>query len=177
MSLHLGVVSIEGNRLLELAEVLRKDGYLIDQETTVDTSREAVAAAEEQPDRLHVTKVAYSEDDFTHLLDLEMVLQHNDVWLEYSRKWVCRVIGWICEGASSTFQLSVCDRGEWIRHVVVVEGEVRTSTGEPLEEKEWLEWLEADEESVLAIVDRLGATSDFSVDRQYRVYRLNESQM
>ena len=117
MSLHLGVVSIEGNRLLELAEVLRKDGYLIDQETTVDTSREAVAAAEEQPDRLHVTKVAYSEDDFTHLLDLEMVLQHNDVWLEYSRKWVCRVIGWICEGASSTFQLSVCDRGEWIRHV------------------------------------------------------------
>ncbi len=177
MSLHLSVVSIEGSHLEALPGVLKELGYVIDSETTVNSSEQAFRAAEEHPDRFHVTKVAYFEDGFTHLLDLEMVLSHDDVWLEFTRTRSCRVVGWICEGASSTFELDVCDRGRWIRNVVAIEGEVRASTGEPLEEEEGVDWSVAGEQDVLAVVDRLGATSDFSADRNYRVYRLDESRM
>jgi hypothetical protein len=177
MSLHLSVISIEGNRLGGLPEVLKKNGYIIDQETTVETSEEAIRAAEEHPDRMHVTKVAYAADGFTHLLDLEMVLQKDDVWLEFTKRWRCRMVAWICEGAASSFALSVCDRGHWIRSVLAVEGEVRENEGDQLAEEECLEWSDANEVDVLAVIERLGASSDFSVDRQYRVYRLDESRM
>jgi len=177
MSLHLSVISIQGNRLAELPEVLKKNGYIIDQETSVETSEEAIKAAEEHPDRLHVTKIAYAANGFTHLLDLEMVLQKDDVWLEFTKRWSCRMVAWICGGASSSFALSVCDRGRWIRSVLAIEGDVRENEGEPLEEEEWMEWAEASEEDILAVVERLGASSDFSTDRQYRVFRLDESRM
>ena len=101
----------------------------------------------------------------------------NDVWLEYSQRWSTRVVGWVCEGASGSYGLTVFDSGSKRREVFSAEGEVAIDEGNPLEEESGLTWSEAWEDDVLGIARRLGAEYDFLADREYRIFHLDESQM
>lgn len=175
--MHISVVSIEGDHLSEIADVLKKCEYIIEQSYTVPTGDQASRELDWQPDRLHVAKVAYVSGGWTFIVDPELVLMVDDVWLEYSRKWNTRVVGWVCEGASGSYGLTVFDSGTKRREVFSGEGEVRIDEGKPLPEELGMDWSQAWEEDVVEIATRLGAEYDFLADREYLVFRLDESKM
>lgn len=177
MSMHLSVVSIEGNHLDEVADVLRKCEYVIEDSFVVKAGDRAARELEWNPDRNRVAKVAYFADDWTFIVDPELVLMSDKVWLEYSEKWRTRVIGWVCEGASGSYGLTVFDSGKKTREVFSSGGEVAVEMGNPLPEESNMNWSEAWEDDVLEIVKRIGAECDFPADREYVVFHLDESQM
>jgi hypothetical protein len=171
------VVSIEGNRLNEIADVLRNCEYVIEDSFTVPTGDRASRELEWNPDRNRVAKVAYFAAGWTFIVDPELVLMSNDVWLGYSQKWNTRVVGWVCEGASGSYGLTVFESGGQRRHVFSCGGEVGVNDGTPLPEESELNWSEAWEDDVLEVAKRLGAEYDFLADREYLVFRLDESRM
>lgn len=177
MSMHISVVSIEGDHLDEVADVFRKCEYVIENSFTVLTGDQASRELDWNPDRNRVAKVAYAADGWTFIVDPELVLMSNDVWLEYSQKWNTRVIGWVCEGASGSYGLTVFDSGSKRRDVFSGAGEVAVNNGEPLPEESDVNWSEACEDDVLEIAKRLGAEYDSLADREYLVFHLDESQM
>jgi len=177
MSMHISVVSIKGDHLDKLADVFRKCEYLIEDSFSVATGDAASRELDWHPDPNHVAKVAYVADDWTFIVDPELVLMSDDVWLEYSRKWDTRVIGWVCEGASGSYGLTVFDSGSKRREVCKCDGEVAVNEGKPLPEESGIDWSEAWEDDVLEIAKRFGAEYDFLADREYLVFRLDESQM
>lgn len=177
MSMHISVVSIEGNHLNEIADVLRKCEYVIEDSFTVQTGDQASRELDWNPDPNRLAKVAYIADGWTFIVDPELVLMLDDVWLEYSQKWNTRVVGWVCEGASGSYGLTVFDSGSKRREVFSGDGEVAVNTGEPLAEESNMNWNEAWEDDVLEIAKRLGAEYDFLADREYLVFHLDESRM
>jgi hypothetical protein len=175
--MHISVVSIEGNYLDDVPEILRKCEYVIEDCFTVQTGDEASRQLDWNPDPNRVAKVAYFSNGWTFIVDPEMVLMSDDVWLEYSRKWKTRVVGWVCEGASGSYRLSLFESGTKLREVQSCAGEDTFELGKPLPEEANINWDEAWEDDVLEIVERLGAKYDFMVDREYVVFQLDESQM
>jgi hypothetical protein len=87
------------------------------------------------------------------------------------------VIGWVCEGASGSYGLTVFDSGNKRREVISFEGKVIVDWGKPLPEESNMNWSEAWEDNVLEIAKRIGAEYDFLADRQYTIFHLDESQM
>lgn len=83
MSMHISVVSIEGDHLDEIADVLRKCEYVIEDSFTVPTGDQASRELDWNPDCNRVAKVAYVADGWTFIVDPELVLMVNDVWLEF----------------------------------------------------------------------------------------------
>ena len=132
---------------------------------------------------LHLSAVSIEGNHLDELeevfrnFDPEMVLWSGDEWIELSKRWDARVVGWICEGASGSYGLAVYQSGAKVRDVIRVGADVPIDQGEPLDEEEGLDWRKAFEDDVLGIVDRIGAGCDASVDRTYRVFRLDESGM
>lgn len=177
MSLHISVVSIEGDHLAEVADVMRKCKYLIEDCFAVSGEDQASRELDWQPDHTKVAKVAYVAAGWTYIADPELVLMSDDVWLEFSKKWNNRVIGWVCEGASGSYGLTVFDSGQKRREVMSVAGEVVIDEGEPLPEETGVDWSEAWEDDILEIAKRIGAEYDYLADRDYLVFRLDESQM
>ena len=175
MSLHTSVVSIEGDHLQEIADVLRKSGYVIQESFTVHSGDQASLELNWNPARNRVAKVAYSSEGWTHIVDPEMVLMIDDVWLEFSGKWNNVILGWICEGASGSYGLWVFQSGRKRREVLAVDGVIALDSGEPLDEESDVTWSVVFEDDVLLIAERLGAQYDFLADRTYLVYRLDES--
>jgi hypothetical protein len=177
MSMHISVVSIRGDHHDEIADVFRKCEYVIEDSFSVATGDAASRELDWHPDRNHVAKLAYVSDGWTFIVDPELVLMSNDVWLEYSQKWNTRVIGWVCEGASGSYGLTVFDSGSKRREVCKCDGEVAVNEGKPLPEESGIDWSEAWEDDVLEIAKRFGAEYDFLADREYLVFRLDESQI
>ena len=177
MSLHISVVSIEGNHLDEIAEVLRECQYVIEDSFIVKTGEEASRQLEWGPDRNHVAKVAYFANGWTHVVDPELVLMVNDVWIRYSQAWNNRILGWLCEGASGSYGITVFNAGRRVRQVLAVDGEVSGDEGDPLPEEANTDWSEAWEDDVLEIARRFGAEYDYLENRDYLVFHLDESQM
>lgn len=175
--MHISVVSIAGDYLDEIADVLRKCEYVIEDSFSVSTGDQASRELHWNPDRNRVAKVAYVADGWTFIVDPELVLMSNDIWLEYSERWNTRVIGWVCEGASGSYGLTVFDSGSKRREVFSGDGEVAVNNGKPLPEESEMNWGEAWEDDVLEIARRLGAEYDFLADREYLVFHLDESQM
>jgi hypothetical protein len=176
MSLHISVVSAEGDRLEELAGVITAIQYRIEKSFHVHTGDAASVELDWNPDRNVVAKVAYEADGYTHIIDPELVLMSDDIWLKYSARWKCRVIGWVIEGASGSYGLTVFDSGQKVREVLACGGEVAVNSGEPLDEEMNMVWAEANEDDVLAVAERLGSEYDLS-DRDYLVLHLDESQI
>ncbi len=81
----------------------------------------------------------------------------HDVWLEYSRKWSTRIMGWVCEGASGSYGLTVFDSGCKYREAFSVGGEVVVDKGKPLPEESGMNWNEVWEDDILEIAKRPGA--------------------
>lgn len=177
MSMHISVVSIKGDHLDEVADVFRRCHYVIENSFIVPTGDQASRELVWSPDRNRVAKLAYVEEDWTFIVDPEIVLMSDDVWLEYSQKWNTRVVGWVCEGASGSYGLTIFDSGSKRREVFCGGGEVAVNKGKPLPEELEINWSEACEDDVLEIAKRLGAEYDFLPDREYLVFHLDESQM
>lgn len=97
MSLHISVVSIEGDHLSEIADVFLNCRYVGEDVFSVSSGEQASKELDWHPDRNRVAKLAYVEAGWTFIVDPEMVLMSDEVWLEYSRKWNSRIVGWVCE--------------------------------------------------------------------------------
>jgi hypothetical protein len=177
MSMHISVVSIEGDRLDEIADILRKCEYVIEDSFSVATGDEASRELDWNPSRNRVAKLAYVADGWTFIIDPELVLMSEDVWLEYSQKSNRRIVGWVCEGASGSYGLTVIDSGSKRREVCKCDGEVAVNDGKQLPEESGIDWSKAGEDDVLEIAKRFGAEYDFLSDREYLVFHLDESQM
>lgn len=177
MSMHISVVSIKGDRLNEVADVLRQCRYAIENSFTVMSGEQALLELDWNPDRNRVAKVAFVVDDWTFIVDPELVLMSDDVWLKYSYNWRTRIVAWLCEGASGSYGLSVFESGSKRREVFSVEGEVLVDRGAPLPEELNMKWSEVSEDDVLEIAKRLGADFEFLDDCQYQVFQLDESQL
>src|SRR5437588_5358596 len=121
MSMHISVVAIEGNHLAEISQVLQKCKYVIEKSTTVRTWKQAERELTWNPSPDRVSKVGYFANGWTFLIDPELVLFTDDVWRIYSRKWNARVFGWLCEGASGSYGLTLFQSGKKRREVVSVE--------------------------------------------------------
>jgi len=177
MSMHISVVSVEGDHLGEVADVLRKCKYVIEKSFTVPTGDRASRELDWNPDRNRVAKVAYVANGWTFIVDPELILMSDDIWLEYSRKWNTRVVGWLCEGASGSYGLTVFDAGTKRREVFSCEGEILVNNGEPLPQESALNWSEAWETDVLEVAQHFGAGFDFLANGEFVIFRLDESQM
>jgi hypothetical protein len=177
MSMHISVVSIEGDHLSEVADVLQNCQYVIEESFTVPTGDQASSELDWSPDRNRVAKVAYVANGWTFIVDPELVLMLDEVWFEYSHKWNTRIVGWVCEGASGSYGVTVFDSGSKRREVFSCGGEVRVNQGQPLSEESNINWSEAWEDDVLKIAKRLGAEFDFLADGEYLVFHLDESQI
>jgi len=171
MSMHISVVSIQGDHLGEITDVLRNCRYVIEDTVTVLTGEQAARGLNWNPDRNRVAKAAYYASGWTFLVDPELVLMTNDVWLECSQQWNNRVFGWVCEGASCTYGLAVFDSGSKRREVFSSDGEIVVNVGVRLPEETDINWKEAGEDEILEIAKRLGAEYNPIADH------LDESQM
>jgi hypothetical protein len=177
MSMHISVVSIKGEHLEEITEVFRKCQYVVEDAFHVSTGDQAARELNWHPDRNHLAKLAYIAAGWTYIVDPELVLMSDDVWLEYSHKWQTRIIGWVCEGASGSYGLTVYQSGSKLREVCRCDGEIAINEGKPLPEESEIDWGEAWEDDVLELVKRFGAEYDFLADRDYMVFRLDESRL
>ena len=177
MSLHISLVSIQGNHLSEIAGVLEDCEYIVEDSFTVKSGDQVSEELGWNPDRNRVAKAAYFAHGWTYIIDPELVLLINDVWLKYSRKWNNRIFGWICEGVSGTYGITVFDSGNKRRVVVSVDGEVVTDEGKPLKEETDLDWNDVWETDILGLAKRIGAVYDFPADRDYQIIHLDESQI
>lgn len=177
MSMHISVVSIEGDHLHDIADVLKRCEYVIEDSFIVQSGDQASQELDWNPDPNRVAKVAYFANGWTFIVDPELVLMYDDVWLEYSKQWNNCVIGWVCEGASGSYGLTVFHSGIKLREVMAVDGDIALHDGEPLPEESDIDWSNASEDDVLDIAKQLGAEYDFLTDRAYMVFHLDESQM
>jgi hypothetical protein len=175
VSMHISVVAIKGNHLEEIGDVLKKCKYTIEKSFKVRSGKDASRELAWKGDRNRVAKAAYFASGWTFLLDPELVLTTDDVWLDYSRKWNTRVVGWLCETTSGTFGLAVFESGKKRRQVVSVDGEVKVDEGMALAEESGMKWSEASVKGVLKIAKDLGAAYDFPADRDYTVFQLRGS--
>jgi len=175
--MHISVVSIEGDHLNDIADVLKRCEYVVEDSFTVQTGDEAAKELDWSPNPDRVAKVAYSDNGWTTIIDPELTLMTEDVWVEYSKEWNNRVFGWVCEGASGTYGLVVFDTGRKRRDVMAVAGDIAVNDGEPLPEESGTDWEQACEDEVLDLAEQIGPGNDFLADREYTVFHLDESQM
>lgn len=168
------VVSIEGDHLDDIAGILRRVGYIVETSFMVQTREQAVAALNRKAGENRLAKLAYSADGWTHIVDPEMFLMAHGVWLELSKKWNNRVLGW---GCFSCRGLTLFQAGKKLRDVVSCDGGTVVDRGDPLPEEAGIDWNKAEDDDVLGIAARLGAPYDSLADREYLVFHLDRSQV
>lgn len=176
MSLHISVVSLEGNHLDEIAAVLADCDYRIEDSFVVSSAHSAANELDWRPSRDRLAKVAYCAKGWTHIIDPELVLMmDHDVWRTYSRRWNNVVVGWVCEGISGSYGLVVFDRGQKIREVLAVSGELEVDDGSRLPEEVHIDWASVSEDDLLQLIRDIGPKADMDEDRDYLVLHLDES--
>jgi hypothetical protein len=179
MSLHISIISIEGDRVAAAAVIFTDCDYVpVGQAIQVHSEDELNEHLEEDiKDRTKVKKAVYYKDGWTHIVDTELVMMTKEsVWCHRSREWAARVLTWICEGASGTYGFALYENGTKRRSVLVMDGEVHEDFGAPLPEEEGIAWSEAFEDEVLQVTERLGAPSEYCEGAvSYDVYLLDES--
>src|SRR5260370_8817257 len=124
----------------------------------------------------HDRKAAYFINGWTSMIDPGIVLMGNDAWLAYSKKWKARIVGWLCEGTSASYGLTLYESGKQRRQVVSVDGNVVVEKGKPLPEESKVDWGEADEKTVLQLAERVGAKYEFPAKAEYTVFQLSATQ-
>jgi hypothetical protein len=168
MSMHFVVVSIEGSHLTEMGEVLEKCGYSVESSKTVQTAKQASSEMAKSN-----WKAAYFVNGWTFIIDPEPVLMRNDAWLHYSKKWKTRIIGWLCEGTSASYGLTLYESGKLRRQIVSVDRNVVVEKGKPLPEESKVDWGAADEKSVMQLAERIGAKYEFPAKAEYTAFQLS----
>ncbi len=181
MSLHMAMVSIEGEHLADAPEIFERLDYRLMDKPRVVTSSEEIEVELRDPiiDRTTVKKVVYFAGGWTDILDFEMVMISEEaVWEEFSARWKTRIFCWICEGASNTYALSLYENGCKLRSVMATDGEINHNIGDPIPEEMNIDWSSAFEDDILKIAERIGAPYSYLDDEQtYHLYLLDESHM
>lgn len=177
MSLHISLVSIQGNHLSEIVGVLEDCEYIVEESYSINSGDQVSEELGWSPDRNRVAKAAYFEHGWTFVIDPELVLFMDDIWLRYSRKWDNRIFGWVCEGVSCSYGITVFDSGIKRRKILSIDGEIVADEGKPLNEETDLDWKDVWETDILEIAKRIGAEYDFPTDREYLIFHLDESLM
>ncbi len=179
MSLHISVVSIEGNHLADLAEVFERCNYrVIGSEMTTDADSAARQLDQHVVEQTKVRKVAYFSDGWTHIVDPELVIMSDSAWADYSARWDGRIVSWVCEGCSGTYGFSLYEAGAKVRSVCRTEGRVYEDEGVPQREEAGIDWAHAFEDDVLAVAERLGAPYGYLEGvAEYHVFLLDESHL
>ena len=175
MSLHISVISICGDRRSEVADLFHQCGYAVEKSFLVHNSNDVLRELDWRAHGGRVAKAVYLSGEWTSIVDPELVLVSEDVWLEFSRRWSTRVFGWICEGASGSYGIAMFDSGVKTREVVSMDGNVVIDEGTPLAEESSIDWTKAWDDDVLEIAKKLGAVYDYLADREYLILRLNSS--
>ncbi len=171
--IQMSVVSIEGDHLGAVGEVLHQVGFTIEKSFTVNSGDHACVELLWHPVACRIAKVAYRADGWTHIVDPQMVLAAADIWLDVSKEWKATIIGW---GYSPGYAgITVIRDGERVRDVLYSHGTVVVNHGTPLVEESGIEWNDPNDDAILDIAERLGARYDDLADREYLVFRLDES--
>ena len=180
MSLHLGVVSIEGDHLEDVPDIFQRCNYgLLGLPQTVHSTNELSRALDEvMVNRTTVKKAAYVENGWTHIMDFELVMiTEESLWAKLSEKWNAKVLCWVCEGTSGTYMFSLFGNGKKVRSVEYVDGDLSES-GNALLEEVGIDWNQAFEDDILNLAERLGAPyRNLDNEGDYRVYLLDESHL
>jgi hypothetical protein len=163
MSLHIGLLMIEGNHLPHLGEMLEGFSY-----HDTGNDREVVQWDEATNylsnwmlTRSRVLKVACFHQGWTVIFDPEMVMASDaDACQALSTTAQACVFGMICEGTSNTYAFNLFD-GKKVRGYFSVDGEVFEDFGSPLPEESGLNSDRAYfEDDILAIMQRIGVNYD-----------------
>jgi hypothetical protein len=159
---------------------LKCDDQLLGDPTLCDDVDDAWSDVEDEPDdRTKVKKLVYFDGGWTFILDDELVmLVNDDVWAHFAQQWQTRIFGWICEGASGTYAISVFDNGRKVREALYANGELLKNEGSSLPEEDGVDWSSPFEDDVLKIADRMGTPFGCSDSvSNLHVYLLDESHM
>lgn len=129
-----------------------------------------------QPAPGQVKRIVYSDGEWTHIADFELILFSEPLlWKELSKRWNTRIVAWICEGTSGTYGFSLYENGELFRQVLSVDGKLSQIVGEPLPEEDGLEWEHACEDDIFVLIEHFGVHYTYmEEDREYCVYLLDE---
>jgi len=175
MSLHISVVSIEGDYLDNVPQMFELAGYRLDGPPWV-CNRQTVGDAliSESSRRNVVRKAAYQLHGWTYIVDSELVLMFQpELWIKHTHDHQNQVVCWLCEGVSGTYGFSLFDRGRLVREVLSIDGVVEAK-GQSIPEESGIDWPEAFESEILSVASALGATYDgLESDIPYRVYQLD----
>jgi hypothetical protein len=172
--MHIVIVAIEGDHHKEISDVLKDCKYKIEKTRTVKTGDEA-SKEMGKSEKSRVSKAVYVANGWTFIVDPEMVLMTDDIWLKYSKKWKNRVIGWICEDTSGTYGLAQYKEGKKQRLIVSVDGEIKAKEGTPLPEEAKFKWEDASTDRLMKLLKKIGPDYDYLADREYTVFTLNGS--
>jgi hypothetical protein len=153
MSLHISVVAIQGDHIDRAAELLGFFGY-----GTEATPIEVAgwdAASRYLGD--HRCKAIYSLDDWTAIVDPELVLMlDEDACSEISRRFASQVCGLVCEGVSGNYGFNLFRGGRKVRGFCSTDGSITEDAGEPILEELEFDRRRASEVRLIAMVGRIG---------------------
>lgn len=172
MSMHISFVAIEGEHLNEIPEMLTAFDYSVTESKAVENAAELVHAFSTSAAEDVLTKIAYTNGNWTVLVDPEMVVMHQDELADYSQKWKARVVGIVMEGTSGSYGFRVFALGEQQRLVMAIDGAVVVNEGAPLPEEEGIDWTRVFESECLTLAERFGIAFDLTVDRTYHIFQL-----
>ena len=178
MSLHISVISIEGNHVADMPSIFRQCDYVLNESLlVVRSSQEALQHLEDWVVQENcIKKVVFFADGWTHVLDPELVMMsEEDVWLGISAGRGRRVLCWVCEGASGTYGFSLYENGRKRRAVCYSDGQLEEDEGDLIPEEVGIRWDEAFEDDVLQVAEQLEAPfDDWPDETDYHVYVLDE---
>ena len=122
MSLHAGVVAIEGDHINRAAEILAALNAEVDPNPIITASRGRL--------NRDIAMAVYQAGNWTAILDAEIVLSvETDAAKALSTRLATRVLILVCEGVSGTYQLTLFDRGQTVRDFLLVDGQIQTNEG------------------------------------------------
>src|SRR5262245_30770020 len=178
MRLHISCVAIEGNDLAAMPGLFESCQYrVVDPVTTVsDGERVGKALEQRSLEGDRTRKVAFLQGSWTMIIDPELVMTTDEeVWIRLSSNHRTRVLCWVCEGVSATYEFILFEHGKKKRMVSHCDGDLSQS-GTPLPEEAGFDWTKADEDSILRVAERLGARYDYLEARiDYQIYLLEYS--
>jgi hypothetical protein len=129
MSLHIGVVLIQGERTKDVEEILSETNYK-DVETYKRTLKEH---------GLQDVGISVFFNGWTAILDPELVMANDEeTWTTVSSRLQTRIFTMMCEGASSSYSFDQFEKGARVRGFYSLEGETVESTGSALQAEKGL---------------------------------------
>jgi len=169
MSLHISIISIEGDARNSLDELFSKCEYASPTPPEVVEDWDALLSAFDSPE----AKAAVFHESRTTIIDPELVMMHDDEVLTQMSSDFGPVLSMICEGVSGTYGFSVFKNGEKMRSLLSVDGEIVDSYGAPLPEEGDASDDELSEGRVVEILQKLGFSYEsLTKANEYILYHL-----